>query len=84
MLVGPLLSISPFIPATITFILLSLVTVDTLAWGNQGTNLFLNLFLSEEQKQRIIHHEAGHFFNSLFIRNSYYWLYFNSLGKYEN
>ncbi|AFZ54587.1 ATP-dependent Zn protease [Cyanobacterium aponinum AL20118] len=60
-LVGPLLSISPFIPATITFILLSLVTVDTLAWGNQGTNLFLNLFLSEEQKQRIIHHEAGHF-----------------------
>jgi len=59
--ISPLLSISPFIPATITFVLLSLVTVDTLAWRNQGTNLFLNLFFSEEQKQRIIYHEAGHF-----------------------
>lgn len=66
--ISPLLSISPFIPATITFILLSLVTVDTLAWKNQGTNLFLNLFLSEEQKQRIIYHEAGHFLTAYFYQ----------------
>lgn len=65
---SPLLSISPFIPATITFVLLSLVTVDTLAWKNQGTNLFLNLFLSQEQKQRIIYHEAGHFFTAYFYQ----------------
>jgi len=66
--ISPLLSISPFIPATITFVLLSLVTIDTLAWKNQGTNLFLNLFLSEEQKQRIIYHEAGHFLTAYFYQ----------------
>ena len=60
-LVGPIFNISPFIPATITFVALSLVTVDTLAWQNQGTNLFINLFTSKEQKERIIYHEAGHF-----------------------
>ncbi len=58
---GPILHISPYIPATITFVALSLITVDTLAWENQGTNLFVNLFASKEQKERIIYHEAGHF-----------------------
>lgn len=67
-LISPFLSVSPFIPATITFILLSLVTVDTLAWKNQGTNLFLNLFLSQEQKERIIYHEAGHFLTAHFYQ----------------
>lgn len=66
--ISPLLSISPFIPATITFVLLSLITVDTLVWQNQGTNLFLNLFLSDEQKQRIIYHEAGHFLTAYFYK----------------
>ena len=60
-LLGPIFNISPFIPATITFVALSLVTVDTLAWQSQGVNLFINLFASKEQKQRIIYHEAGHF-----------------------
>lgn len=58
---GPIFHISPFIPATVTFVGLSLVTVDTLAWQNQGTNLLINLFVSQEQKERIIYHEAGHF-----------------------
>lgn len=61
-LVGPIFNLSPFVPATITFVALSLVTVDTLAWQSQGVNLFVNLFASKEQKERIIHHEAGHFF----------------------
>ena len=60
-IVGPIFNISPFIPATVTFVALSLVTVDTLAWQNKGTNLFVNLFASKEQKERIIYHEAGHF-----------------------
>lgn len=60
-LVGPIFNISPFIPATITFVALSLITVDTLAWQSQGVNLFINLFASQEEKQRIIYHEAGHF-----------------------
>lgn len=60
-LVGPLINLSPFIPATITFILLGLITIDTLSWQNQGVNLLVNLFASAEQKERIIFHEAGHF-----------------------
>ncbi|MGI0480144.1 ATP-dependent Zn protease [Geminocystis sp. CENA526] len=60
-LLSPLLHLSPYIPAGVTFILLGLVTIDTLSWKNQGVNLLLNIFASSEQKQRIIYHEAGHF-----------------------
>ncbi len=60
-LLGPIFHISPFIPATITFVALGLITVDTLSWQSQGVNLFINLFASKEQKERIIYHEAGHF-----------------------
>ncbi|MBF2056690.1 MAG: ATP-dependent Zn protease [Cyanobacterium sp. T60_A2020_053] len=60
-LLGPLINLSPFIPATITFVLLGLVTIDTLNWQNQGINLLVDIFASAEQKERIIFHEAGHF-----------------------
>ncbi|MGY6530553.1 MAG: ATP-dependent Zn protease [Cyanobacterium sp.] len=60
-LLGPLLNISPYIPAGGTFIILSLITVDTLSWENRGINLLINIFASAEQKERIIYHEAGHF-----------------------
>ncbi|MBE9222839.1 ATP-dependent Zn protease [Cyanobacterium stanieri LEGE 03274] len=60
-LLGPLLNISPYIPAGGTFIILSLITVDTLSWENKGVNLLINIFASAEQKERIIYHEAGHF-----------------------
>ncbi|BAQ64967.1 ATP-dependent Zn protease [Geminocystis sp. NIES-3709] len=60
-LLGPLFNLSPYIPAGVTFLLLGLVTFDTLSWKNQGVNLLLNIFASQEQKQRIIYHEAGHF-----------------------
>lgn len=60
-LLSPLLHLSPYIPAGITFVLLGLVTIDTLSWKNQGVNLLLNIFASEAQKERIIYHEAGHF-----------------------
>jgi len=60
-LVGPIINLSPFIPATITFVLLSLVTIDTLSLENKGINLLVNIFSSPEQKERVIYHEAGHF-----------------------
>jgi ATP-dependent Zn protease len=60
-LLGPLFNLSPFIPASLTFIILGLVTIDTLSWKNQGVNLLLNVFASQEEKERIIYHEAGHF-----------------------
>ncbi|WP_199246538.1 ATP-dependent Zn protease [[Phormidium] sp. ETS-05] len=63
-LVGPAFNLPPTVPAGITFILLGLATADTLAWQNQGITLILDWFAqkSPEQQQRILSHEAGHFF----------------------
>ena len=66
-LLGPIMNISPFIPASITFGILSLATVDTLTWKSRGVSLLLDLFASAEQRQRIIHHEAGHFLTAYFL-----------------
>lgn len=66
-LLGPLLNISPVIPAGLTFILLGLVTIDTLSWQNKGVNLLLDIFASKEQKERIIYHEAGHFLTAYLL-----------------
>lgn len=60
-LLGPLFNLSPAIPAIITFAILSLTTIDTLSWQNRGSTILLGLFSSREQKERILHHEAGHF-----------------------
>jgi hypothetical protein len=60
-LVGPLINLSPTIPASITAIILCLTAIDTLGWQNQGSTIFLDLFSSKQQRQRVIHHEAGHF-----------------------
>ncbi len=60
-LLSPVLNISPFIPATATFTILGLTTLDSFSWGGKGLTLFLDLFTASEQRQRIIHHEAGHF-----------------------
>ncbi|MDJ0601737.1 MAG: hypothetical protein QNJ37_23190 [Crocosphaera sp.] len=59
-LLSPVLNISPFIPAATTFTILGLATVDSFSWGGKGLTLFLDLFTSAEERQRIIHHEAGH------------------------
>ncbi len=62
-LLSPMLDISPFFPATATFGLLGLATVDRFAWSGQGGNLLVDYFAqwSEEHRQRVLHHEAGHF-----------------------
>jgi hypothetical protein len=62
-LLGPMLNLSPMVPAFFAFGLMGLVTADTLAWNGQGTTLFVDWFAqrSPEHRERIAHHEAGHF-----------------------
>ena len=60
-LLSPVLNISPFIPAATTFAILGLATVDSFSWEGKGLTLLLDVFTSSEERQRIIHHEAGHF-----------------------
>ena len=66
-LLSPILNISPFIPAGATFGILGLVTIDTLSLNNRGVTLLLDLFSSDQQRQRVIHHEAGHFLTAYFL-----------------
>jgi hypothetical protein len=66
-LLGPLFNIPPVVPAALTFGVLSLATIDTLSWKSRGISLLLDLFASSEQRERIIHHEAGHFLTAYFL-----------------
>ncbi|MBV5260341.1 ATP-dependent Zn protease [Synechococcus moorigangaii CMS01] len=60
-LLGGIFQLSPFVPASITVAVMAFATVDTFNWQGQGMTLFLDLFTPAEQRQRILHHEAGHF-----------------------
>lgn len=62
-LVGPLVNLSPVIPATLAGGLLVLATVDTLGWQNRGSTLLVDAIaqFSPAHRDRILHHEAGHF-----------------------
>ena len=60
-LLGPIFNISPLIPSLTTLAIMGFVTIDTLTWQNQGTNIILGFFASAEERERIVHHEAGHF-----------------------
>ncbi len=63
-LLGPLVNLSPTIPAVATFTLLGLATVDSFTWQGQGGTLILDWLArmtSAEHRERIIKHEAGHF-----------------------
>jgi hypothetical protein len=66
-LLGPLINLSPVFPATVTGIILGLATIDTFGWENQGTSILLHLFISDQQRQRIVHHEAGHFLVAYYL-----------------
>jgi hypothetical protein len=66
-LLGPLLNISPFIPAAATATVMGLATIDTFSWENRGTTLLLDVLSSSQQRQRVIHHEAGHFLAAYFL-----------------
>lgn len=60
-LLGGIFHVSPFVPAGITVLIMGLTTVDTLQLKGRGVTLFLDLFTPEEERKRIIRHEAGHF-----------------------
>lgn len=66
-LLSPLFHISPFIPAATTFGIMGLATVDSLSWEGKGITLFLDIFASKQQRERVIHHEAGHFLTAYFL-----------------
>ena len=62
-LVGPLLNISPSAVAIALTGCVGLLALDRYGWQGKGGNLLIDLISgqSSEYRQRIIHHEAGHF-----------------------
>jgi len=62
-LVGPLLNISPGAVAVVLSACVGLLALDRYGWQGKGGNLLVDLVSgqSSEYRQRIVHHEAGHF-----------------------
>ena len=62
-LVGPLLQLSPFIPAVLGISVLGLATIDTFILNGLMGNLLVDGIAQRdpEYRQRILQHEAGHF-----------------------
>lgn len=62
-LLGPMLHISPVIPAIATVGILGVATVDSFSFQGRGGTLLLDWLKmgSAEERERVLHHEAGHF-----------------------
>jgi len=62
-LLGPMLHISPYVPAIATALILGLTTLDVFTWQGQASNLILDWLasFSPNHRPRIVRHEAGHF-----------------------
>ena len=62
-LVGPLLNISPAAVAIALTGCAGVIALDRFSWQGKGSNLLIDLLSgqSSEYRQRILHHEAGHF-----------------------
>jgi hypothetical protein len=62
-LLGPFLHISPALVTGLTFVVLSAVTLDSFRFQSMGLTMVLDSIaqLSPSYRQRILHHEAGHF-----------------------
>lgn len=62
-LLGPLLHLSPVVPAVAAFGILSFATLDTLSWQGRAGSLIVDWFnqFSPDHRLRVIRHEAGHF-----------------------
>lgn len=68
-LLGPLIHLSPSVPAIAAAGLLGLVTVDTLGWQGRGLTIVLDAIAgtSAERRLRVTQHEAGHFLVAHFL-----------------
>jgi len=66
-LLSHIFNIPLIFPAGSTFAIMGLLTFDTLAWDNRGVTLFLDLFSTAEQRERVLYHEAGHFLTAYFL-----------------
>jgi hypothetical protein len=66
-LISPIFQISPLIPTALTIFIMGLATVDTFSWQNRGATLFLSLLAGKKQKERVLHHEAGHFIAAYYL-----------------
>ncbi len=62
-LVGPLLNISPAAVAIVLTGSAGVFALDRFSWQGKGANLLIDLLSGQdsEYRQRILHHEAGHF-----------------------
>mgnify|MGYP001792194751 FL=1 len=62
-LLGPLINLSPAVPAVATFTILGIATFDSWSLEGRGGTLFLDVIgrFSSEYRERVLHHEAGHF-----------------------
>ena len=62
-ILGPLINLSPTIPAIATFTILGIATFDSFSLQGKGGTIFLDWVsrFSPQYRDRIIHHEAGHF-----------------------
>ncbi|TVP61909.1 MAG: ATP-dependent Zn protease [Nodularia sp. (in: Bacteria)] len=62
-LLGPLIHLSPAVPALATFAILGIATFDNFSLQGKGGTIILDWIagFSPEYRDRIIHHEAGHF-----------------------
>jgi hypothetical protein len=62
-LLGPYLHLPTAVPAAITLGVLVLAAIDTFGFNSLGSRLLLDGFsqFSPAHRQRVIHHEAGHF-----------------------
>jgi hypothetical protein len=62
-LIGPSIGLSPLIPTVLTVTLLGLYGIYASGWGRQDNSLLMAWWQerSPQQRDRILHHEAGHF-----------------------
>jgi hypothetical protein len=62
-LLGPLFHLSPTVPALATFTILGIATLDSFSLQGKGGTVLLDWIasFSPAHRERIIHHEAGHF-----------------------
>jgi len=62
-LLGPIIHLSPTVPAVVTFTLLGLATLDAAVWNSRGADVVLDTLAitSKERRSRVVRHEAGHF-----------------------